>query len=104
MKKISKKIWFILRNKYVLSFIGLAVWIFFFDRYDMLSQIEMSKNLRQLESEKQYYILEIAHNKLDKMELSTNKSFLEKFAREKYLMHKPNEEVFVFVEENTGSN
>ena len=104
MKKISKKIWFILRNKYVLSFIGLAVWIFFFDRYDMLSQIEMSKNLRQLESEKQYYILEIARNKLDKMELSTNKSFLEKFAREKYLMHKPNEEVFVFVEENTGSD
>ena len=31
-------------------------------------------------------------------ELITNKKTLEKFAREKYLMKKPDEEIFIFVE------
>jgi cell division protein DivIC len=44
-----------------------------------------------------YYISEIENNKTELQELQTNKKSLETFAREKYLMKKDNEDVFVFV-------
>jgi len=37
------------------------------------------------------------------MELKTNPKNLEKFAREKYLMKRDNEEIFVIVEEDSSA-
>lgn len=93
-----KKLLPIIKNKYFIVFIGLSVFLLFFDKNDILSQIELAKKLHQLKEEKQYYIEEIARNKSDMNELKTNPKNLEKFAREKYLMKKDNEDVFVIVE------
>lgn len=100
-KKRIKKFFSYLRNKYVVTFLALFTWIIFFDKNDMVSQVNMSKKLRQLNEEKQYYLTEIAKTKSDMKELMTNPKNLEKFAREKYLMKKDNEDIFVIVEKNT---
>ena len=76
------------------------VWVTFFDKNDLLSQRQLTNQLKELEAEKQYYAGEIAKNKNEINELETNAASLEKFAREKYLMKKDNEEVFVIVKEN----
>jgi cell division protein FtsB len=55
--------------------------------------------LRSLESEKEYYRQKIAEVEKDRKELLTNKELLEKFAREKYLMKKEKEDVFVIQED-----
>jgi cell division protein FtsB len=62
--------------------------------------MDLRQKLRSLETEKKYYINEIAQNKKDLLELRTNPANLEKFAREKYLMKKENEDIFVIVNPN----
>ena len=89
----------VLKNKYLITSLALVVWLLFFDKNDILSQVDRSKELRALEEERNYYQKEIEKSKQDMKELQTNPKNLEKFAREKYLMKKPNEDVFVIVEE-----
>ena len=55
--------------------------------------------LNKLEEEKAFYEEEIKKTITDLEDLKSNPKSLEKFAREKYLMKKDNEELFVIVEE-----
>ncbi len=88
----------ILKNKYFLVVIGLIVWLLYFDKNDVFTQFELITKCNKLNAEKEYYITEIEKNKKEIVELQNNKKSLETFAREKYLMKKDNEDVFVFVE------
>ena len=87
----------LIKNKYFLTICGLIVWVLFFDKNDMFTQLDLVNKCKKLEKEKNYYLSEIESNKFQLSELQTNKKSLETFAREKYLMKADNEEVFVFV-------
>ncbi len=87
----------LLNNKYFITVIGLAVWLTFFDKNDAFTQFDLIQKCRKLERDKQYYLSEIENNRKNLNELRTNKKSLETFAREKYLMKKDNEDVYVFV-------
>ena len=87
----------IIKNKYFLTGVGILVWVLFFDKNDIFTQRDMLQKLHKLKKEKEYYISEITNNKRELNELQTNMNSLEKFAREKYLMKKDNEDVYVFV-------
>jgi cell division protein FtsB len=89
----------LLRNKYFLSAIAFMAWMLFFDRNDLMSQYDYRTEVNKLQAEKEFYISETEKAKRDLDELSTNKEKLEKFAREKYLMKKENEDVFVIIKE-----
>ena len=84
-----------LKSKYLLTTIGIIVWLFFFDKNDVFTQLDLNRKLNKLQTERDYYISEIKNNRSDIQELETNKESLEKFAREKYLMKKDNEDVFI---------
>lgn len=94
-----KKIISVLKNKYLLTLVVLCVWVVFFDKNDLSTQIELRKEVKQLQEERNYYAHEIAEITADIRELTSNPKTLEKFAREKYLMKRDNEEIFVLVEE-----
>lgn len=49
-----------------------------------------------MENERDHYLKEISESTADLKLLQNNKELLEKFAREKYLMKKDNEDIFVF--------
>jgi len=100
-KKHFKKILPYIKNKYIITFIFLSGWLVFFDKNDLVSQVTLEKKIHQLDEEKQYYLKEIEKNKSDMKELMTNPKNLEKFAREKYLMKKDNEDIYVIVEKTT---
>jgi len=89
--------WKVFKNKYLLTITALVFWLVFFDRNDVFTQYELIEKCHKLENEKLYYQEEIAKNRSNLNELRTNKKSLETFAREKYLMKKENEDVFVFV-------
>jgi len=89
----------LLRNKYFLSAIAFIAWMLFFDRNDLMSQYDYRTEVNKLQAEKEFYIRETEKAKKDLDELTTNKVKLEKFAREKYLMKKENEDVFVIIKE-----
>ena len=87
----------LIKNKYLLTTIGIVAWLLFFDKNDVFSQAELSGKLNELKADRNYYISEIENNKREIEELKTNKKSLEKFAREKYHMKKDNEDVYVIV-------
>ena len=88
-----------LRNKYIVGIVVFLVWMAFFDRNDVISQISLRSQLSVLQSDKEYFLEEIERNSMDMNELMSNKDNLEKFAREKYYMKKDDEEIFVIVTE-----
>jgi cell division protein FtsB len=85
------------KNKYFLVSTAFLVWMVFFDRNDLFSQFEYHQQVNKLEKERDFYQKETAKVHQDLDELNSNKEKLEKFAREKYLMKKDNEDVFVIV-------
>ncbi|HKC68370.1 MAG TPA: septum formation initiator family protein [Bacteroidia bacterium] len=92
-----KKIFSIITNKYLLTIVGLVVWLTFFDRNDIFTQYDLRQQVLKLEKERNYYLQEIIANNQAIEELHTNQKSLEKFARETYLMKKDNEDIFVIV-------
>lgn len=76
------------------------VWIFFFDQNKIITQFQYHQELEKLEDEKAFYQSELVKIQADLEELQSNPKSLEKFAREKYLMKKDDEEIFVIVEED----
>lgn len=88
-----------LKTKYALSLIVFLTWMLFFDQYNLFYQYELRSELNDLRRSKDWYKEQIQQTKEDLDELLTDDKKLERFAREKYLMKKPNEEIFVIVEE-----
>jgi len=88
-----------LKNRYALTVLIFCVWLAFFDKNDIISQFKLRGDLRKLEAEKEYYLSEIKKDEEKLEELISNKNTLEKFARERYLMKRDNEEIFVIVKE-----
>lgn len=87
-----------LRNFYVITLLVFLVWMLFLDSNDLVSQFKLSNKLDNLETEKAYYQEKIEEVKKDREELLSNKELLEKFAREKYLMRKKTEDLYVIIE------
>ena len=88
----------ILKNKYFLTSLAIITWLLFFDKNDVFTQWDLIQKCKKLEKERDYYISEIKSNKTWLNELQTNKKSLETFAREKYLMKRDNEDIFVVKE------
>lgn len=88
------------RNYYFVATLTFLIWMLFFDANDFISQYQMRKKVKDLEEKKQFYLEKIDEVKKERRELLSNPKLLEKFAREKYLMKKSAEEVFVVVEED----
>ncbi len=85
------------RNYYFITTAMFLVWMLFFDSNDFVTQFQMSRQLSEKLEDKQYYLDKIEEVQKDRKELLSNPELLEKFAREKYLMKRPNEEVFIIV-------
>jgi cell division protein FtsB len=89
----------LLKNKFFLVTIAFLVWMIFFDKNDLFSQYEYHQQVNKLKQERDFYKTETERVSKDLDELTSNPEKLEKFAREKYLMKKDNEDVFVIVKE-----
>jgi cell division protein FtsB len=86
-------------NRYFLTFIAFAAWLTFFDNNNLIRQQEMAAQLGELKREKEFYLAEIEQNRIAAQALENDMELLERYAREKYLMKKDNEDIFLIVEE-----
>ena len=68
----------------------------FFDKHNMIVQYRLKHALNEMEQEVDRYAMDFEATQLERLELETDH---ERYAREKYFMHKPDEEVFVVVRE-----
>jgi cell division protein FtsB len=100
-KNFLSKIPFWIRNKYTITTLAFLIWLAFFDRNDLYSQYTYRQQLKGLEVDRDYYRAEIEKNKHDMEELMSDPDHLEKYARERYLMKRDNEDIFLIVEDST---
>ena len=84
-----------LYNKYFVSVVAFAVWILFFDRNDVFTQRQRRIELQKLETSKEYYTEQITKEKKALEDLESDPAKIERYAREKYLMKRDNEDLFL---------
>lgn len=91
-----RHIWLkLLSNKYVIATLVFVVWMAFLDRNSIGLHMELNHDIKSLEQGKAFYQSELEQNKRELEELESDPEKLEKFARERYWMHKDGEEVFL---------
>lgn len=92
-------IWsFICRRKYLITVVSFAVIICFLDENSLIRRFGYEREIRRLQEEIEKYRADYDENTQRLNEISTNPDAIEQIAREKYLMKKPNEDIYVFEE------
>ena len=94
IKKLPKPF----RNFYFITAVIFILWITLLDSNNLIARFQLSSKLGSLENEKEYYEQKIVEVEKDRDELFGDHESLEKFAREKYLMKKESEDIYIVVE------
>ena len=89
----------ILKNKYFYTGLAFFVWLLFFDTNNLIYQGKLPSKLNNAREQKEFYLNEIKKDSTSLKELMTNMETMEKFAREKYLMKRDDEDVYLVVRE-----
>ena len=84
-----------LKNKYLLTCSFFVIWMLFFDPKDILSDFERRSKLNELQNSEQHLKQLITESNTELNLLKNNAQSIEKYAREKYLMKKDNEDLFI---------
>lgn len=98
LKEIKKKVPKWAYNKYFVTAAFLGLYILIFDQNNFIAVAKWRMKLHDIRDEKRYYQNKSTEVKQQLEELKGNKQMFEKFAREKYLMKKENEEIFIIVD------
>ena len=81
-------------NIFVLIILVFTIWMLFFDENSYLVHREFNKEIEELEKTIQFYEDRIKEDKATIKKLQDSLE-LERFAREKYLMKKKNEDIYI---------
>ncbi len=100
LKEYYDKLPPILKNKFVLVTLALLIWVAFFDSNNWIKQARLQSEIDDLKEQKEYYLKEIEKDSIALFDLTNNTETQEKFAREKYLMKKENEDIIVIVKDD----
>lgn len=87
----------IIRFRYWILFGLFLVWMLFFDSNNLFYRLSVASEIGKLEKAKTEFTRSIADLQRQRRELFGNVHNLEKFAREKYMMKKDNEDLFILV-------
>jgi cell division protein FtsB len=92
-----------LRNKFLIAASAFAIIMLFMDKNDVFTQAGRQRQLNELLQSKQFYTLQIKTEQAELDRMRSNPATLEKYAREKYLMKRDNEDLYV-IPENYGND
>lgn len=84
-----------LRNKYFLTSLFFMTWMLFFDHNDIFLQISRSRELSKLNSGMDFYQSQIDSTQNMLEGIKNDPYRLESIARERYLMKRDEEKVFI---------
>ncbi len=97
MKNIILKYYKYLVNKYAIVTAIFLFILLFSDRNGLVNQWEQKAKFNKVLDENQYFRTEIDKLNKDHENLFSNAKNLEKYAREKYLMKRDDEDVYIVV-------
>ncbi|GAA4846771.1 FtsB family cell division protein [Algivirga pacifica] len=95
LKNLYQKVPSSFKNIYVITLLVFSVWMLFFDTHDQLTIHRLKQRKIELNEKKAFYQKEIDQLEKDMESLQTDPIQLEKFAREKHLLRKAGEDVYI---------
>ena len=95
MQALKKLIPFV-ANRYFVSCLAFVLWMLFFDQRNFFLQRDRAAELEKLEQAKGYYEKEISTTQEQLNNLQSNPGAVEKYARERYLLRREGDEVYLF--------
>ena len=90
-KEILKKF----KNKYIIATLIFAVIIIFIDQYNLFFQIKNLRKLNKAKKQIEYYQNEIKNQQEILDNLHKDSALMERIAREKYMMKRDNEVIYI---------
>lgn len=95
MKKLRENPWFkLVTNIYALIGLFFVIWMVFLDTNSLLIYLNLERKLSELERQKASLAQDIAEDKRILLQLNDSIE-VERYARERYLMKKKNEDVYL---------
>lgn len=85
----------ILKNKYFIVLAFFIIWMTFFDPKDWGLIAERRAKLQDLQKSEQTLNTKIAETRSELLQLKSSAKTVERYAREKYMMKKDNEDIFL---------
>ena len=98
MSKLMTVWKYIRQHKYLITILAFLVIVVFLDENSLIQRYQHQQEIRTLTEEIEKYRKQFKEDTERLKELTTDPEALEKIAREKYLMKKPNEDIFIFEE------
>lgn len=83
------------KNKYLLTGVFFLIWMFFFDPKDLSNEFQRKSRFNELQKSEEHLNDMIKETRQELSQLKTNARTIEKYAREKYMMKKDNEDLFI---------
>ncbi|WP_294591122.1 septum formation initiator family protein [uncultured Bacteroides sp.] len=96
MDKLASLWSFVCRRKYLITLVIFAVVVGFLDENSIMRRMGYAREESRLRDEIEKYRKEYEENTERLNELAVDSGAIERIAREKYLMKKPNEDIYVF--------
>jgi len=93
--KVISGIFSFVKNKYFIASVFFLVWMLFFDMKDWSLINSRQQKLQELQKSELHLTKQIAETRKELDLLKTSAQTVEKYAREKYLMKKDNEDLFI---------
>lgn len=89
-----------LTNKYGLAIVIFGVWMTFLDSNSLLINNDLTQEINKLDKDIEFYETELVDMRRELHELESNPEAFEKYAREKFWMHKPGEKIVLIEKRN----
>lgn len=89
---------FVGRHKYLITIAVFAFIVLFLDENNAIRRIRSAREIQRLKAEIEMYRSQYEESTRRLNELNSNPEAIEKVAREKYMMKRPNEDIYVFEE------
>ena len=96
MDKLATLWAFVCRRKYLITLVVFVVIVGFLDENSIVRRMGYANEISRLNNEIEKYRAEYEENTERLNELAVDSGAIERIAREKYLMKKPNEDIYVF--------
>ena len=85
------------RRLWIITIILFLLLLTFFDKNNFIDRFKLKEQIRELETQRDYYLQKIAEDSAIIEQLKSDE-FLEKYAREHYMMKREGEEIFLIEE------
>ena len=97
IKRLLDKIPAFLKNKYLITTVVFLVLMIFLDRNNLISQYKLRKELNGLREELRHYREQATMDSIELNRLLSDSLELEKLGREKYMMKRDSEDIYIIV-------